>query len=164
MMPLVANHCVSHLSSIIANPSSNPQLSTQTVVPNTFCPVGTENGEHSYGEYHNMEDGSNLMEIDWGSKHNNTDNLHQPSTSHAYHLNKCIHHHETNNPGLILKEIDWGPKQVNLGVHYSVSSYTYSKLTMMGNTPMTFKRKSSFILWITEICPSRRVGHFKAPC
>ena len=58
MMPLVANHCVSHLSSIIANPSSNPHLSTHTVVPNTFCPVGTENGEHSYGEYHNMEDGS----------------------------------------------------------------------------------------------------------
>ena len=66
-----------------------------------------------------MEDGSNLMEIDWGPNHNTTYKLHLPNTSHVYHLNKFIHRHETNNPGLSLKEIDWGPKHVNLGVHHS---------------------------------------------
>ena len=66
-----------------------------------------------------QEDGSSLMATDWGPKHNNTYNLHQLNTSHAYHLNTFIHHDETNNPGLSLNEISLGPQQVNWGVHYS---------------------------------------------
>ena len=55
-----------------------------TILPSTFSNVNTENGEHSYGEHQHTGDGSILMEIDWGPKHNNTYSLHQLKTSHGY--------------------------------------------------------------------------------
>ena len=83
------------------------------------------------------------MEIDWGPKHNNPYTLQQLNTSHDYILNKFIHHHETNNLGLSLKEIDWGPKLLNMSTNKSTGESTTPVYI-----PMTLKRKSSFILWI----------------
>ena len=150
------NHRVSYFNSIlVALPSSNSNLSTQTVVPNTFCHVDIENGEHSHGEHHPTEHGSSLMEIDWGPKHNNTYDLHPLNTSHRYNLTKFIHHHQTNNPGLGLKEIDWGHKllnmyvnkQVNWGVHYSSIFLYLQQSDHDGIHSNDIQRKLSVIHW-----------------